>query len=528
MTSSNPRGPAGVTTDHGPEGSSEPVDRASVKEGFGFAAASFGVNALVGLMSSVLTARLYGINSIGEYALVIAPWLTLVQFSSLGEQIAFVRRIALFPRHDPRIPGQFLALLVFSVGLTAAVAVVIGGLSVAALRGPIDQPDLVLPAMVVLVGYIVFENTSWNLDALFSAFRAGRELFWSRLTQMVGFLVLAAALRPLFPSVWGLAFATVGSFVAALVVRLVLIHRFTRVLAGPRAVRDGMRTMPEILLFSLRLVPSRFVSGLIGQAGPWVIGAFGTVAGLGAYSRAANIAVRLNDAGYRISEILFPALVERHAQGDHEGFDRALGTAMRVTAGALLLIAAAGGGAAEGVMDVFGEGFRRGALPLALLLMSGALSVSASVQGNVLVAIGRPGMVTWISLVRAVFALGAMVPAAQRWGASGVAGSMLLGTSTLFLTQTIVVRRLLGRWGLGSRAARTVAGLLVAYAGAFALARVVDQALDGLLGTAVAGMCGAAAYALLALASGALHPDDRERLAGMAERVRTRSRSRRG
>src|SRR6185369_5872672 len=52
--------------------------RPSVREGFSFAATSFAINAIVGTLSALITARLYGVKVIGEYALVTAPWLTLI------------------------------------------------------------------------------------------------------------------------------------------------------------------------------------------------------------------------------------------------------------------------------------------------------------------------------------------------------------------------------------------------------------------------------------------------------------------
>lgn len=75
--------------------------RSSLRTGMGFAASSFAVNAVMQLMSSVLTARLYGIHTIGEYALVTAPWLTLIQFSNVSEQTALVRELSVLPARDP-------------------------------------------------------------------------------------------------------------------------------------------------------------------------------------------------------------------------------------------------------------------------------------------------------------------------------------------------------------------------------------------------------------------------------------------
>ena len=63
--------------------------------------------------------------------------------------------------------------------------------TVIALNGPIDHPDLVEPALVSMVGYLLITNTGCNLDAVLAAFRAGRALFWIRLAQTVSYFLLA-------------------------------------------------------------------------------------------------------------------------------------------------------------------------------------------------------------------------------------------------------------------------------------------------------------------------------------------------
>ena len=50
-----------------------PPERASYRAGFFFGALSFFGTAVLGLVSTIVTSRLYGIEIIGEYALVFAP-----------------------------------------------------------------------------------------------------------------------------------------------------------------------------------------------------------------------------------------------------------------------------------------------------------------------------------------------------------------------------------------------------------------------------------------------------------------------
>lgn len=496
--------------------------RTSLKAGFGFAAGSFVANAVVGLFSAVLTARVYGVEVIGEFALATAPWLTLVQFSSVAEQVALQREVATMPLRDPRATALFLPVLGFSFSLTSLAAVPITLLGIVALRGPIDQPELVAPAVTIVVAYCLLENTSWNVDALFAGFRAARELFWSRLTQVSTFVVLALALRPAFDTVWGLIYATVGSFVAALLLRLVLLGRVAVRRVPWSAMRDGAKQLPAMLGFAVRLVPSRLIGGLTSNAATWILGATAPVAVVGAYSRASTISVRMNDAGYRVSEILFPALVERHKAGDREGFERVLLETVRFVALPLLLVATVGGGAAGGVMAVFGGGFVRAADALALLLLAVALVVTASVQMQPIVAIGRPGLTTWLALTRAITTVGPMYPAAVRWGDVGVAGCLVLGAVVLIVVQAALLRRLV----LSRRATRVQARLLLTVvlsgAAGFATARFVDTSLGGFLGTLGAMVAGSLAYGVVTLLTGGMRDGDRERVQQLVARVRRR------
>ena len=168
----------------------------TVRRGMGFAVASFGVNGVLGLVGVVITSRLYGVDVMGEYALVIAPWVMLIQLSSVAERVALVREIAGLPARSPRVTGMFIPVLGFSVVLTIVISIPVMLITAAIYRGPPDQPQLVLPALLVVIAYIVFDNTSGNLDGIFSAFRAGRDLFIGRLVQIASFPIFAVALVP--------------------------------------------------------------------------------------------------------------------------------------------------------------------------------------------------------------------------------------------------------------------------------------------------------------------------------------------
>lgn len=482
--------------------------RPSVREGFSFAATSFVANAVVGMVSALVTARLYGVAVVGEYAIATAPWLTLIQFSSVAEQVALTRAVSVLPARDRMVAGLFAPVLLFSVLLTIVAGVPIMLLSAAAMRGPINQPKLVLPALVIVIGYVLVDNTSWNIDAVLSAFRAGRELFYARLVFALSFLAFAVGAATVSRTVWALTFATVASFAVALAVRVTLLRRFSSLLPDRASFREGLRRLPAMLAFAVRIVGGRIAGGLNSQADTWILGSMAPVSVVGAYSRASGLAVRLNDSGYRINEILFPTLVQRYDSGDREGFDRMLGDGIRLTLLPLVLIVGAGGGAAVGILGLFGAGFEKGAGALAFLLVSVALTVIAMIQGNALIAVGRPTASTMVAVVRLVVSVTLMFPLGHLYGASGVAGALCIGCVVVAFQGAWVLARVVLLPATNRALLRTIGVVLLAYGASFAAARAVDVALPGAPGTLVALSVGVLAGTPMLLLRGGMRPDE--------------------
>lgn len=496
----------------------------TVRTGMGFAAGSFVVNAVVGLLSAVVTARLYGVTVIGEYALVIAPWVLLIQLSSMSEQKALTRELSSVPPKDPRATGLFLPVLGFSATLSAVVAIPILALTIGALAGPVGQGDLVAPAVLIVVGYVLVENTSWNVDAVLSAFLAGRELFWAKLSQAAAFPVVAVLVRPVSGTVWALTVATLISFVAGFLLRLVLVQRYLSLRPSRVELRAGFRALPGMLGFALRLLPSRIASGVTSQAGVWILGVTSSVQVVGAFARANSVAVRINDAGFRLAEILFPALVKRHQQGDGAGFERLMRDAVRVTGIPLLLGASVAGGVASGLLKVFGDGFDDATNAFALLLFAYTLFVLVVIQSQGVLAIGRPGAASWIGIARAVLTIALMVPFARLWGGTGAALALLVGMALSWQLQARLLRRLV----LHTPArpdARFAFGAVASSLAGFGAARATANALAEPWATLAGSVTGALAFAAAAMLTGFIRRDDVARLNRELKRLRRRSAS---
>jgi O-antigen/teichoic acid export membrane protein len=506
------------------ERSPPPGARASYTEGAAFGALGFVAVGLVGLVSGVVIARIYGVAVVGEYALVIAPMNLVWYLSSARERPAFVRELATLDLRAPRVTGLFAAMLSFSLTLT----VVVAGIGLAITRimfdRPIGHPELFAPAAVTMLAYVLVTNTGWNLDAVFAGFRAGRELFWIRLHQALAFLVIGIVAGVVADSVWGLVIATAGSSVTALLHRVVAVRRFMRARVSREEVRAGFRSLPPMIAFGLKIVPGSIANGVSNEAGTWVLGIMAPVAAVGAYSRSWMLGRRFVELNWRITEMLFPTLVERRAAGDQEGFDRALVDTVRYCMAGMLLPAAAAGGAATSVMALFGPGFGRAADALGVLLLMPALITAAQVLRNALFAVDRPGLSSMIALVRMAITVAATVALTSWLGITGAALGLLTGALADITWMSVAMRSCLASRLTALWPARQMGALITAYAAGFAAARGVEAAVPGLPGLVPALIAGAAAYSGVFAAAGGVTSRDRRRLRRAVALVRERGR----
>lgn len=497
-----------------------PENANAYRTGLAFGALTFAAMAILGLGSSVVLARIYGVAGIGGYALVLAATAAVGLLSTLREQEAMVRDIAVMRPGDPAITGRVAIVTALSVGAALVVALVVGALAAWALAGPLDQPQIVAPALVAVVAYALVDRLSWNLDFVFAAHRAGWELFVIRIGSALTLLTGAIGLGLTRGDLWGLVVATIASWAVGLALRLVLVRRYMPLRAGRAELRAGRAALPGYLRFGRRAGGGVLAGTAATEAPVWILAAVAPIAAVGAFSRVQQLVARLVDGLWRITEILYPTLVERRAAGDHEGAERAFGDTIRYAATGLLLMAAGVGGAAHGVMSVFGPGFDLAADALAIMMLGPFLLMLASVQGMLLFAADRPIVTTVGSVSGLALTLGLAVPLSLRFGVTGMAIAILAGQVVDAAVPMASARRLLR---LGIRhfwPARQMVALAIAYAAGFAVARLVDASTPALSAVPVAIVAGMAAFAVVVIGLGGINERDRGRLAQIGRGLR--------
>jgi O-antigen/teichoic acid export membrane protein len=500
--------------------------RGTYRAGFFFGALSFLASAGLGFVSTIVTARLYGVEVIGEFALVWAPVAVMWTLSSIKEQQALIKEITQLKPREPRVTQLFAAVFTFSVGLTVAVALLDAGACLVLFPGPLHAPELLVPALVSIAGYTVVLNTGWNLDSILSAFVAGRALFWVRLNELVSFIVIATGIGLTWRSVWGLVIATIGASLTALIQRAIVARSFARPHLSLDEYRAGLRTLPELLRFGLKATPGQMAQGVSQQGGIWAIGMVAPIAVVGAYSRALVIPKSLQTASMRITEVLYPTLVGRHSENDGHGFDRALVDSIRYEVVGMLLFAAAIGGAAHSVLDIFGPGFAAAAPALVLLALYPALASVTVTQTQALWAVDRPGLTSLVAIVRLIVTVALLVLLTPGLHMVGPAIALLGGFLAVIALSGAALRRHLSRplrvtWPIRERLA-----LLPCYAAGFGAAHALERVGAPVVSLPLALISGAIAFAAAFVLCGGLNRRDRRRLAEAVTWARSR-RSRR-
>jgi O-antigen/teichoic acid export membrane protein len=487
--------------------------RASYRSGFFFGALNFLVVALVGVVSMVVTSRLYGIRIIGQFALVLAPVAALTVLSTVKEQQALIREITGLPPRHPRVTQLFAAVFTFSSGLTATVGIIDAVVCWFVFHGPLHAPELIAPAFATIAGNVILMNTGWNIDSIFSAFVAGRQLFWVRLHEVLSFLTIATVVGLAWRSVWGLVIATIGGWLTSLIHRAIAVRPFARARLSWAEYRLGLGVLPDLLRFGLKATPGQIAQGISQQGGVWVLGALAPIAVVGAYSRALVVPQRLQQASMRITEVLFPTLVGRHTQGDGHGFDRALIDSIRYE-----VI----GGAAHSVLNIFGPGFASATTALALLAIFPALASITVTQTQALWATNRPGVTSAIASMRLIVTIALLVILTPSLGSTGPAIAMLAGYLVAVALGGIALRPFMTRplratWPLRERLA-----LVAAYAAGFAAAHGVEHVAPSTAGLLLCLAAGTVVYVAVFLLCGGFNPRDRNRLTETVDWARLR------
>jgi O-antigen/teichoic acid export membrane protein len=442
--------------------------------------------------------------------------------SSLREQQGMIRELAVLTPGQPKVAGLFTAVMSFSFALTLVVAVPVSAVAYVLYTGPMGRPEIFEPAMLLMAGYILFQNTSWNLEMLLAGFRAGRELFRVRLLQSASYVTFAVVAGLLSRTLWALSLAIVASHAVSAIGRVLTMPGYLPARCSRADLREGFRTLPSMIAFGAKMAPGSVGYGMSNEAATWALGISAPITAVGAYNRSWQLVQRLRDVNLRISEALFPTLVERSSNGDRKGFDRAVIDTGRLVLILMLLPAAAGGGAAVGIMQIFGPGFEAGAPALAILTLMPAVGALGQAMGHGLNARNRPLVTSMVAVAGGVATVTLTFVLAPAFGATGAALAYLIGYSVSTAVTFAIGRRQLEVKVRELWPVRSMIGVVLSYAGGFAAARLADRLIPWPGGLIVGLVAGCLTFVGLLLIVGGVQPRDRVRIADLVGRVKAR------
>jgi O-antigen/teichoic acid export membrane protein len=356
-----------------------------------------GSSLVLGLASAIITARVFGAEVIGAFALAALLTGSLHLVSNLREQGGLVRELTRHARGGPEPPALLWVTLALSAAITVVVLAPFAAASVWVLTDVFDRPELVLPFAVLAAGYLLLDNTSFNFDAPLVAYRDGRSLWLARMAMSVAMIAGALACAAFGEQrIGGLVACTLASSAAGLAVRTAAVRRLTGLRTGRRELRWARGQLRKIISFGVRAAPVNFTEAAIGYADTAILGANASLATIGAYNRAYGLYQRAASLPVSLSRLYFPTMSALHHRGDQAAMARVHRLSTRYLALVLAPASTWLAASAPAVLALFGPGFDAAATALSILTAVVVLDCWSRPAGGVLWAADRPGIVSFV------------------------------------------------------------------------------------------------------------------------------------
>jgi O-antigen/teichoic acid export membrane protein len=429
----DPNAPGAMPGDAPPAAGRE---QARYARGVKFSAYETATSFVLGLASSVITARVFGAAVIGAFALASAITGAFQGISNVREQGGLVRELTRHEAGSPESRALMWATLAFSTLLTSSLFVPFLVVGVVLLRGTFDRPELVAPFLVLAAAYLVVDNTSFNINAPLVAYRDGRAVWFTR-TAVVATTIVAAVLCGLLGArgIWGLVACTVAASAVGLAVRLASVRRLVGLRSGRRELAWARRRLRAIISFGIRSMPLNYAETASRYADTALLGANVPLSSLGAYNRSYGLYERVRTIPLSLSRLYFPTQSSLFMAGDRAGMARLYRVTVRYLALMLLPAATWVAVSAPAIMAIFGPDFVVGATALAILVFAVVLDAYGRTAGGLLSAADRPGRVSMGAMVGSAVNVGLCILLIPVIGLTGAALANLGGwvfTTLLF------------------------------------------------------------------------------------------------
>jgi O-antigen/teichoic acid export membrane protein len=376
---------------------------------------------LGGLAQALILARLLSPREFGLFGIAMLLLTFLETFSEPGFRDALIQR-----RSD--IQDHLSTMWTVSVmrGVVLALLMVLLALPVASFFQEPEAAQLIAAAAAVPVANAVTNPATLYFQRELTFQRE----FRFRIAGVVVGLVTGILSALLLRSAWALVLAAVASAVAQSFASFAA-HSFR-----PRLELHKER-LQEMARFGKWVTGASMLKYVIGTLPDYVVARLAGSASLGHYQMANRLASMLSsEVLFVLRRVAFPAFAQ--LQGDQTRLVHLYLRSQRVIAVVVFPLYGLIIALSERIVSVLLGPAWVSIAPVLQLLAVVALLQSVGAYGELLRAVGRPKVITVLSLLRLAIIAVSVVPLVQNWGLQGAAAALALST---VVVQPLVLRR---------------------------------------------------------------------------------------
>ena len=276
---------------------------------FGTATIVTAIGAIAGFTSAIVVSRLYGASVVGQFGMLLLPWVVVSRLSTWGEGAVLARESVGAEWRSERLSALVGAIAAFSFLLTAVVSILVLISSALIYTHFLDRPELIVPLAVLLAAYTLFANASYLVDCVSMGTGHLQHAYVGRLVAAVSNPVMTLAAGAWTRSIWGPVLGMTLSLALGFVPRAFVLSRYIDIVHLRSSSRNQLRELPRIIRSGLPMTFDFLAAGLFAGLPTWLLGAHFTDEIVGVYSRSTSIFSRVDELIGRFGEVVLPRLV---------------------------------------------------------------------------------------------------------------------------------------------------------------------------------------------------------------------------